>query len=124
MNVTGRDREPASPRRLLIFYVILAVITAAGVILVINQGKDEKAQPRIAGGYDAAAPTPCLGKTPPPTGAPLPPTAPAQPAEARPSFDGKQSGQFVKHPNAQNTLCGKHRLQKTKGPNAGAPPTG
>src|SRR2546423_10848005 len=124
MSVTSEIPEPAGTRRLVVFYVILAVITAAGVILVINQGKDEKAQPRIAGGYDAAAPTPCLGKTPSPTGAPLPPTAPAQPAVAGPSFDVKQSGQFVNLSNVQNTLGGKLRLHKTKGPNGGHPPTG
>ena len=70
--MTSEIPEPAGMRRLIVFYVILAVITAAGVIFVIGKGKDEKAQPRIAGGYDAAAPNPCLGKTPPPTGAPLP----------------------------------------------------
>jgi K+:H+ antiporter len=119
MSVTSEIPEPAGKRRLIVFYVILAVITAAGVIFVINQGKDEKAQPRISGGYDAAAPTPCLGKTPPPTGAPLPPTAPAQPAVAGPSFDVKQSGQFVNLSNVQNTLGGKLRLHKTKGPTGG-----
>ena len=106
-------------RRLIVFYVILAVITTAGVIYVIGKGTDEKAQPRIAGGYDAAAPTPCLGKTPPPTGAPLPATAPGQPAAAGPSFDVKQSGQFVNFSNVQNTLGGKLRLHTTKGPNGG-----
>jgi Kef-type K+ transport system membrane component KefB len=119
MHVTGEVSEPAGKRRLVIFYVILAVITAAGVIYVIGQGKDEKSQPRIAGGYDAAAPTPCLGKTPPPTGAPLPATAPGQPAVAGPSFDVKQSGQFVNLSNVQNTLGGKLRLHTQKGPNGG-----
>jgi Kef-type K+ transport system membrane component KefB len=119
MSVTSEIPEPAGKRRLVIFYVILAVITAAGVIYVINQGKDEKSQPRIAGGYDAAAPTPCLGKTPPPTGAPLPATAPGQPAVAGPSFDVKQSGQFVNLSNVQNTLGGKLRLHTTTGPGGG-----
>lgn len=119
MSVTSEIPEPASQRRLIVFYIILAVITAAGVILVINEGKDEKSQPLIAGGYDAAAPNPCLGKTPAPTGAPLPPTAPAQPAVAGPSFDVKQSGQFVNLSNVQNTLGGKLRLHTTKGPNGG-----
>src|SRR6476661_3809938 len=119
MSVTSEIPEPAGKSRLIVFYVILAVITAAGVIYVIGQGKDEKAQPRIAGGYDAAAPTPCLGKTPPPTGAPLPATAPTQPALAGPSFDVKQSGQFVNFSNVQGSLGGKLRLHKAKGPGGG-----
>jgi Kef-type K+ transport system membrane component KefB len=107
---------PARTGRLAVFYVILAVITAVGVIVVINQGKDEKAQPSIAGGYDTTGPNACLGKAAPPTGAPLPPTAPAQPTPAGPAFDVKQSGQFVNFSNIQRTLGGKLRLHTESGP--------
>ena len=101
---------PARTGRLAVFYVVLAVIVAAVVIVVIDEGKDEKAQPSIAGGYDTAGPNACLGKAAPPTGAPLPATAPTQPAPAGPAFDVKQSGQFVNLSNIQGTLGGKLRL--------------
>ena len=109
----------AGKARLIVFYAIIAVITAVVVIVVIDRGKDEQAQPPIAGGYDAAGPNPCLGAVPPPTGAPLPPTAPAQPAPSGPAFDVKQSGQFVNLANAPNTLGAKLRLHSQKGPNGG-----
>src|SRR4051812_46536083 len=73
--------SPASKGRMSIYYVVLAVITAVVAVLVISAGKDEKAQKSIAGGYDATSPVACLGAPPPkPTGAPLPVTAPSQPA--------------------------------------------
>src|SRR5436305_1997413 len=98
-----------------IYYVVLAVITAVVAIVVLSAGKDEKAQPSIAGGYDATGPAACLGAPPPPpTGAPLPPTAPAQPAVLGPSFDVKQSGEFVNFSNTQGTLGGKLRLKNGK----------
>jgi Kef-type K+ transport system membrane component KefB len=98
--------------RLTIFYAFLAVVTAAVAIIVISAGKDEKAQPSIAGGYDAAAPNACLGAPlPPSSGPPLPPTAPAQPKPGGPSFDVKQSGQFVNFTNAQGNLGGKLRFK-------------
>src|SRR3954463_12654043 len=95
-----------------IYYAVLALVTAAVAAIVISAGHDEKAQPTIAGGYDAAAPVACLGPPPPkPAGAPLPPTAPGQPAVNGPSFDVKQSGEFVNFTNSQNTLGGKLRLR-------------
>ena len=102
--------------RLAVFYAVLAVIVAAVVIVVIEDGKDEKAQPSIAGGYDTSGPNACLGKAAPPTGAPLPPTAPTQPAPAGPAFDVKQSGQFVNFSNIQGTLGGKLRLHTESAP--------
>ena len=66
-------------RRLVVFYVILAAITVGVVIYVVNKGKDEKAQPAIAGVYQSAALNACIGPAPKPVGgAPLPPTAPTQ----------------------------------------------
>ena len=47
--------------RLAVFYVILAAITAAVVIYVVDRGRNEKAQPAIAGSYQAAALNPCIG---------------------------------------------------------------
>src|SRR5438105_1073506 len=88
--------QGASKTRLAIFYSVLAVITVTVAILVIGKGQDEHGLKSIAGGYDAAAPVPCLGSPPKPVvGPPLPPTAPAQAKVGGPSFDVKQSGQFV-----------------------------
>jgi Kef-type K+ transport system membrane component KefB len=99
-----------------LYYVALAVITAVVAVIVISAGKDEKAQKTIAGGYDAAGPVACLGAPPPkPTGAPLPPSAPTQPPVPGPSFDVKQSGEFVNFSNTQNTLGAKLRLEGGKG---------
>ncbi len=97
--------------RLIAFYLILAAISVAVVVIVVDKGRNEKAQPVIAGGYDASAPNPCLGAVPKRVGgAPLPPTAPAQPAPAGPSFNLQQSGQFVNITNNQGTLSGQLRL--------------
>ncbi len=97
--------------RLIAFYVVIAAITVGVVVYVAHQGGKEKAQPVIAGGYDASAPNPCLGAKPTPIGgAPLPATAPAQPAPAGPSFILQQSGQFVNLTNNQGTLSGQLRL--------------
>jgi Kef-type K+ transport system membrane component KefB len=106
----------ASNRRMTVYYVVLAAITAVVAVIVISAGKDEKAQPSIAGGYDATGPAACLGGVPPkPTGAPLPPTAPAQSPVNGPSFDVKQSGEFVNLSNSQGTLSGPLRLKGGKG---------
>ena len=76
-------------------------------------GEDKKAQPSIAGGYDLQAPNDCFGTPPAPAaGKPLPATAPPQAAAAGPSFDVKQSGQFVNLSNTQGTLAGKLRLEE------------
>jgi hypothetical protein len=111
--------------RMITFYVVLVAITAAVVVLVVHQGGRERAQPAIAGGYDASGPNACLGKVAPPVaGAPLPPTAPAQPAASGPSFDVKQSGQFVNVSNTQGTLGGKLRLHAGALPGGGHHLTG
>src|SRR4051812_7260131 len=100
-----------------IYYIVLATITAIVAAVVISAGKDEKAKPPIAGGYDLVAPNACFGAPPPkPTGAPLPPTAPAQPAAGGPSIDVKQSGEFVNLTNSQGTLSGKLRLTGDREP--------
>ena len=107
----GSTSTRARNRRLIIFYAILAAITVAVVVVVVDRGGSEKAQPAIAGGYDAAAANPCLGPMPAPeTGPPLPATAPAQPASAGPSFIVQQSGQFVNFTNSLQTLGGQLRL--------------
>ena len=111
--------------RLITFYVILAVIGVAVVVLVISKGGNEKAQPAIAGGYAAAAANPCIGPVPKPApGIPLPATAPAQAAATGPSFNVLQSGQFVNFTNNQNTLGGTARLQKQTLPGGGHRLTG
>ena len=111
--------------RLLIFYALLAAAVAVVAINVIHKGEDKKAQPSIAGGYDAAAPNSCLGSPPPPAkGAPLPATAPPQPLVGGPSFDVKQSGQFVNLSNTQGTLGGKLRLKENPLPNGSRVLTG
>jgi Kef-type K+ transport system membrane component KefB len=110
MPQTGFPRGPLAAR-LTAFYAVLAAITVAVVIIVIDQGQGEHAQPVIAGGYTASAPNSCLGPVPkPPGGVPLPATAPAQPKTAGPSFNIVQSGQFVNLTNNQQTLGGQLRL--------------
>jgi Kef-type K+ transport system membrane component KefB len=102
--------------RLIAFYAILAAITVAVVVIVVAKGATEKAQPAIAGGYDARAASPCIGPQPKPApGAPLPATAPAQSKPAGPSFNLSQSGQFINVSNNQNTLGGQLRLHPGSG---------
>jgi len=99
-------------RRLVAFYVILAAITVAVVIVVFDQGTGEKALPSIAGGYVASAPSACLGPAPAPVGgAPLPSTAPTQLPPPGPAFSVNQSGQFVNLTNSHRTLGGQLRMQ-------------
>ncbi|HEY1358861.1 MAG TPA: cation:proton antiporter [Thermoleophilaceae bacterium] len=103
----------ASNLRLVLYYVFLAAAVAVVAIVVIDKGEEKTAQPAIAGGYDLAAPNACFGPPPPPAkGAPLPPTAPAQALVAGPSFDVKQSGQFVNLSNTQDTISAKLRLEE------------
>jgi Kef-type K+ transport system membrane component KefB len=105
-----------------IYYIVLFAVTAVVAVIVITAGKDEKAQPSIAGGYDVTTEVACLGAPPPkPAGAKLPPTAPGQPVQAGPSFDVKQSGEFVNFTNAQGTLGGKLRLESAKSKTAPRP---
>ncbi len=109
--------EPSAPKgasksRMTVYYVVLFAITAVVAALVISAGEDEKGLESIAGGYDAGAPVACLGTPPPPaSGRPLPRTAPNQPVVAGPSFDVKQSGQFVNLSNSQKTISGKLRFE-------------
>jgi Kef-type K+ transport system membrane component KefB len=123
-------RETRSPMslgltRLVAFYLVLAVISAAVVIVVVDQGRSVKALPSIAGGYDAGAPNKCLGRPPAPAnGAPLPPTAPAQLPPTGPSFNVLQSGEFVNFTNNQHTLGGKLRLNPHTLPGGGHALTG
>jgi Kef-type K+ transport system membrane component KefB len=96
--------------RQLGFYVVLAAVTVAVVIVVIAKGRNEQALPSIAGGYAMKAPNPCMGSLPKPVGGqPLPPTAPAQPPPSQ-LFNVLQSGQFVNFNNNQGTLGAKLRM--------------
>jgi Kef-type K+ transport system membrane component KefB len=85
------SEAPTSPakRTLVAYYVVLAVVTTVVAIVVIAAGRDESPQPAIAGGYDAAGPSRCLGR----------------------EFDVKQSGQFVNLENADDTLGARLRLE-------------
>ena len=108
---------PASKGRMTVYYVVLFAITAVVAAIVISAGQDKKAQPLVAGGYDATGPAACLGAPPPKTaGPPLPATAPTQPAVNGPSFDLKQSGEFVNITNTQGNLGGQLRMKGSGGP--------
>ena len=110
-------KQGASYRQLAIYYALLVLAVTIVTIVVVQAGEDEKAQPSIAGGYDVQAPNACLGATPkPPPGKQLPPEAPPAPKAAGPSFDVKQSGQFVNLSNIQGTLGGKLRLDEKLSP--------
>ena len=112
-------------RRLGVFYVILAAIAVAVVIFVVDRGKNEKAQPAIAGVYQSAALNSCIGPAPKPVGgAPLPATAPTQVPAPGPTFNVLQSGQFVNFTNNQGTLGGKLRLNEKTLANGGHQLTG
>lgn len=71
-------------RRLAVHYTLLGLVTAAVVIFVFSSGTSRHAQKQIAGGYDVAAATACLGA----------------------KMELAQSGQFVTISNAQSTLSG------------------
>src|SRR5438094_496899 len=97
--------------RLIAFYIVLTVATVTVAAVVVSAGRDEHAQPSIAGGYDLDAPNPCFGVlAPPPAGPPLPNTAPKQPPKGGPAFDVLQSGRFVNFTNAERNLHGKLEL--------------
>jgi Kef-type K+ transport system membrane component KefB len=107
--------------RLIVMYAALMAATVAGAVLLIHRGQREHPQASIAGGYDLAQADKCFGApAKPPPGAPLPPTAPAQPPPAGASFDVLQSGQFVNLTNAAGSLGGKLRLRPSAN---GRPPT-
>ncbi len=115
-------RKGASGRQMTVYYVFLAVAVAIVAAIVVSAGEKEKAQPSIAGGYDLQAPNDCFGTPPAPAaGKPLPKTAPPQAAAAGPSFDVKQSGQFVNLSNTQGTLAGKLRLEEDANANGSRP---
>src|SRR5688572_7528824 len=96
-----------------VYYVFLAVAVAIVAAIVVSAGEDKQGQPSIAGGYDLQAPNGCFGAPPAPAaGKPLPETAPPQAQVAGPSFDVKQSGQFVNLSNTQGTLAAKLRLEE------------
>ena len=81
-------RHASNRTRMTIYYVVLALLTAAVVAVVISAGKDKEGQPSLAGGYDLAGPNACLGDPPPaPSGRDLPASAPVQPPSLGPSFD-------------------------------------
>jgi Kef-type K+ transport system membrane component KefB len=114
-----------SRRRLITFYLVMAAVTVAAVVVVLDRGRTEKALPAIAGGYAATAPTPCLGAVPVLAGgAPLPPTAPAQSPPSGPLFNVVQSGQFVNLTNNQGTLSGELLLHAATLPSGGHRLTG
>ena len=116
MSSDGQTRERPGAR-IAAFYLIVAAISVAVVILVVHHGRKETALPAIAGGYDASTANACLGPPPPPAkGAPLPATAPAQVPPSGPSFNILQSGQFVNVTNNQGTLSGQLRLDYDAGP--------
>src|SRR6201999_1823066 len=112
-------------RRLGVFYVILAAIAVVVVIFVVDRGKNEKAQPQIAGVYQSAALNSCIGPAPKPVGGqPLPATAPTQVPAPGPTFNVLQSGQFINFTNNQGTLGGKLRLHNEALANGGKKLTG
>jgi Kef-type K+ transport system membrane component KefB len=115
--VSEQELEKSAPKsRMTIYYALLAIVTAVVAAVVISAGQGEKGQPSVAGGYDATAAIACLGAPPPqPAGAPLPATAPPQAAVNGPSFDVKQSGQFVNFSNTQGTVGGQLRMEGGSG---------
>jgi Kef-type K+ transport system membrane component KefB len=81
---------PPSRRRLLTYYAILGVLTAAVIAVVLVVGSSGRhAQPAIAGGYDVAAGSSCLGA----------------------QIEIAQSGQFVQLSNTASTVSGAVRLR-------------
>jgi Kef-type K+ transport system membrane component KefB len=76
---------PVGIRRLAFHYALLALVTAGVAVFVFTTGATKHAQKQIAGGYDVATPTTCLGA----------------------KIELEQSGQFVTLTNAQSTLSGK-----------------
>lgn len=119
MQADANEPGTASPLRLGVLYVALFALVAIVATVVISKGQDEHPQASIAGGYDANAANACLGTPPAPAKAvTLPSTAPAQAPPTGPSFDVRQSGQFVNLTNPAGTLTGKLRLEDGA---AGAP---
>jgi Kef-type K+ transport system membrane component KefB len=90
----GVPRPGASPRRLTAFYVALALLAVGASGIVLHAGRHERAQPSIAGTYEANAPSACLGGAP----------------RTRPAFSLRQSGQFVSLTNQHGSVGGELRL--------------
>ena len=117
--------KTASGKRMAVYYAFLAVAVTVVTILVVHAGEDRKAQPSIAGGYDLEAPNPCIGAPAPPAPSPaLPATTAPQAKASGPSFDVKQSGQFVNLSNTQGNLGGKLRLKEDARPDGSHPLSG
>jgi Kef-type K+ transport system membrane component KefB len=76
-------------RRLLAFYLAMAVVVGVVAAIAITAGEREEAETPIAGGYDVTEGGACLGE----------------------KFDVKQSGRFVNLTNADETLGGKLELR-------------
>src|SRR5687767_7575155 len=85
-SVNTGDVEPVPPSRSRIggYYGILGTLTAVVIAAVLSAGSGKQAQPAIAGGYDAAGASDCLG----------------------PKFDVSQSGRFVTISSAGTDIGG------------------
>ncbi len=79
--------SPSGPR-IGIYYAVLVIVTAVVIAVVVSAGAGKHAQPAIAGGYQSAVTSPCLGA----------------------KFDLTQSGQFVAITNARQQLSGDLRF--------------
>ena len=80
---TGRQRNVSRPR-LLVAYLLLALLTATGATFALVVGSGKRAEPEIAGGYDVTAGASCLATT----------------------FDLAQSGRFVSISDSAGSLNG------------------
>lgn len=76
-------------RRIVLFYVVVLAVVAAGVAISVAIGQKQEAQPSIAGGYLLSTPGECLGE----------------------ELGLSQSGQFVNLENAAETLSGELRFR-------------
>ena len=80
----------AGRSRVVSYYAVLLVLTAAVVTTVIVSGRGRRAEPAVAGGYDLSAPSPCLGA----------------------KFDLQQSGRYVSISSTQGSLSGDLTLRR------------
>ena len=87
---TKQAQQPmvVGARRVAILYVVLALATAASVIVAISEASSKHAEPQLAGGYDVLTSSACLG----------------------PQIELEQSGSFAKLSNALSTLNGSLRI--------------
>jgi Kef-type K+ transport system membrane component KefB len=79
-------------RRIAVLYTLLALATAAVFVFAISSGTGKHAQPAIAGGYDVAAGSSCLGA----------------------KVELVQSGRFVSITNTKSTLSGALTFKGTR----------